>query len=426
LTYTFYISPDAYFHNGKPVEAQDVVYSFEQLASAPLLTNSSCFVMEISGAEEYRNRQKSEIAGLFIIDKKTLAITLRRPFPAFGQYLAGPGGYIIPQPADVSTSTEIGAGPYRIKWRDLSATVLEPNSDVGNAAYLDSLRFVNFTSVDEAGLAFELGRLDVINLLGESSPKFVTRGNYTSYNSNTSVYAVLGFNNNHPFQADQNFARAISFLLDRDSIIRVLLGNSAAKPIFENSDGRKLSLPLYGQFFPDSVDYYLSQLSNKPQILSFYVDSNYPILSKVARYIEGQLQSKGIKLREVKKDLRTVERDQARSDLDIYITFDVPSAANPDCIFFPLLSYSLSDQTNYLYYKDEASQTFLDNLRTETDPDRRESLALGLAQTCAVDPPVIFLYQPYLTTITKLDISGTAINPSGYIDFRRAFIETER
>jgi ABC-type transport system substrate-binding protein len=146
-------------------------------------------------------------------------------------------------------------------------------------------------------------------------------------------------------------------------------------------------------------------------------------LFKVARYIEGQLQSKGIKIKEVKKDLRYVERDQARSDLDIYITFDVPASANPDCVFYPLLSYSLSDQTNYLYYKDEASQTFLDNLRTEKDSDRRESYSLGLAQSTAIDPPVIFLYQPFLTTITKLDISGTSTSPSGYIDLRRAFIE---
>jgi ABC-type transport system substrate-binding protein len=308
----------------------------------------------------------------------------------------------------------------------LSATVLEPFSDIGDVAYLDSLRFVKCTSVDEAGLAFELGRLDVINLLGEASPKFVTRGNYTSFNSNTSVYAVLGFNNSHAFQADQNFARALSFLLDRDSVIRVLLGNSAAKPVFEDSNERKLSLPLYGQFFPDSVDYYLSLMTTHPQILTLFVDSNYPVLSRVARYIEGQLQSKGIKLNEIKADLRSIPRDDARTDLDLYITFDVPAAANPDCIFFPLLSYSLSDQTNYLYYKDEASQMFLDNLRTETDPIRRESLALGLAQSSAIDPPVLFLYQPYLTIITKLDISGIAINQSGYIDLRRAFIEVER
>ena len=426
LTYTFYISPDAYFHNGKTIEAQDVVYSFEQLASSPILTNSSCFVLEINGADEYRSRLKNEIAGMFIIDKKTLAITLKRPFPAFEEYLAGPGGYIIPQPAEVTTATEIGAGPYRIKWRDISGTVLEPFSDIGDAAYLDSLRFVKFTSVDEAGLAFELGRLDVINLLGESSPKFVTKGNYTSYNSNTSVYAILGFNNSHSFQIDRNFSKALSFLLDRDSIIRVLLGNAAAKPVFENSDERKTSLQLYGLFFPDSVDYYLSQMTTHPQILTLYVDGNYPILSKVARYIEGQLQSKGIKIKELEFDSRSLTREQAKADVDMYITFDVPSAANPDCIFYPLLCYSLSDQTNFLYFKDEATQNFLDNLRTETDPDRRESLALGLAQTSTIDPPALFLYQPFLTTITKLDISGTAINPSGYIDFRRAFIEISR
>ncbi len=210
LTYTFYLSPEAVFHNGKPVEAADVAYSLEQLALAPKLTNFSCYVLEIAGVEDFRAHLKQEIKGIFFIDKKTISITLKRPFPAFEDYLAGPAGYVIPKPGYISTGTNsVGAGLYRIKWRGPDGIVLEPFEEVGGEAYLDSLRFVRYANLEEAGLSFELGRLDMINLLGEPPPKFVTRGSFTSQNVETYANVILGINNRRDFQRDENFGKAL-------------------------------------------------------------------------------------------------------------------------------------------------------------------------------------------------------------------------
>jgi len=424
LTYTFYLRPDARFHSGKPVEASDVMYSFEQLAMAPSLTNASCFVLEIKGAEEFRNGLTSEIGGIFLIDNKTLSITLKRPFPAFEDYLIGPAGYIVPKPGNISTGTNvIGTGPYRMKWRDADDIVLEPFE---SNAFLDSLRFVRYKSAEEAGLSFELGRLDFIQLLGEPPPRFVSRGDYSSQISVSNAYVILGVNNDRSFQAGGVLGKALSFLLDRTSLIRVILGGSAALPTYDISAGKDMKLDLHLPFQPDSADYYLGTLSAPPTSLNLGVDSRFPILSKVAGYIEGQLQNKGIMVNENKMDMRWGYKSGSFLDLDLYLTYYIPVCTRFDCRLYPLLSQKLAGHTNILNYNDEPVQIFLENLRSDTDPARRESIAMGLAQSLLNDPPFVALYQPFLTTIYKADVSGLAPNSAGYVDLRKVFIEYGR
>ncbi len=422
LTYTFYLNPEARFHSGRPVEATDVAYSLEQLASAPKLNSFSCFVLEINGAEEFRNRIKSEIAGIYIIDKKTIAITLKRPFPAFEDYLAGPAGYIIPKPGEISYGLSVdGAGMYRIKWIDQSGLALEPDMYSGQEAYLDSLRFTRFDNIDKAGLAFELGDVNLLSFLGE--PKLAAKGNYSTQNIETDSYVILGINNSRGYQAGQDFGKALSFLLDRGSIIRVILGGSAIPPAIKLSNYGFLDYPLYNRPSSDSAVFYFNEIFSMRKNLNLYIDSSYPILTKVARYIEGQLQSRGIKVTEKKIDLSRQVESRFKDDMDLYITTYIPVSGNPDCMFYPLLSDNLSDQTNFLNFNDEASQSFLDNLLTETDPVRRLSFASGLAQWVVANPPLLFLYQPSLVICSKSDISGVICEKTGYPDLRKAYIK---
>jgi len=425
LTYTFYVSPGAVFHNGKPVEASDVLYSLETLVRAPRLTPFSCFILEIKGARDVRAGLRSEIAGIFIVDTKTISITLERPFPNFIDYLAGPAGYIIPRPGMVSSGLGvIGAGPYRVKWYGPEAIVVQPAGTSADAAFLDSLTFLLFDQLDEAGLAFELGRLDIINLLGEPPPKFVSKGNFTSFTSPTYSYVILGVNCSRSFQADGKFGKALSFLFDREALIRVILGGSAATPTYQVPGRPDLDIDLTFPFMPDSAAYYFSSIQNPPRTITLYVDSRYPILTNISRYLKGQLQKQNIKVVERKVDFQMIDLASARSELDLYLTYYFPAAGDPESVFYPLLDYDLSGETNFLNFTDEAIQAFLDRLHTEGLADASDNIAYGLVNSIMAEPPVIFLFQPHLTSITKDDIFGAEWDPAGFLDLRRAFIET--
>jgi len=421
LTYTFYIDPEASFHSGKAVEASDIEYSLETLALSPKLTSASCFILMVKGAEEFRHRMRNEISGIFLINTKTISITLKEPFPAFEEYLAGPGGYIIPRPGlEVPGGNVIGAGIYRINWRNPDGLSLVPFSDDRANTFLDSLEFVRYKSVDEASLSFELGNVDLLTTLGEPPPKFISGDKNASMVTKTICSAVLGVNGLRDFQKNLNFSKGLTYLLDRETIIRVILGGSAQIP-----EDLKIG---YGDdrahVNPDSSRYYFGKIDKMPSSVSLLIDSNYPSLMKVARYITGQLQNKGIKVVEKRVDLGELEDERSRSDIDMYLNYFNPVSADPDCELYPLYSYSLSGQTNYLFYKDEALQTFSDKMRRETDSDRREALAAGIMHSLVKEPPAVILYEPYLTTVYKSDITGIRPLKEGYLDLRGAFIES--
>jgi ABC-type transport system substrate-binding protein len=424
LTYTFYIRPEARFHSGKSVEATDVAYSLEQLARQPRLTAASCFVVEIKGAREFRERTKNEISGIFLIDSKTLSITLTEPFPAFEDYLAGPAGYIVPRTgSDLPGGNMIGAGEYKIKWWNADGIGLERYISDPESAFLDSLIFLRFRDVDEAALALELGRLDILPVLGVPAPSFVSRKTYTSMTSKTDCIAVLGVNNKRGFQKRGGLSRALSYMLDRESIIRAILGGTAQVP--------KIVIPDYGEVEfgsnsdsgIDSAEYYLNRIKEVPELVTLYVDSRYPPLKNVARYISGQMRNRGIQVKEKNVDLSFVEREQAESDMDLYLSYYIPVSSDPDCLFYPLFSIDLAGDSNFLYFGEEAFGKFLSRLRTETNDYRRRGIAFGLARSLVEESPAVMLYQPHLLTILAADVSGLKPLGEGYLDLRWAFIE---
>lgn len=423
LTYTFYLNPEAKFHSGKPVEATDVAYTFGSLAQSARLTPASCYILMIKGAEEFRHRVKNEISGIYIINKGTISVTLKQPFPAFEDYLAGPGGYIIPRPGLESPGAYvIGAGAYKIKWRNPDGLTVVPAEQNSTSAFLDSIQFIRYKSPDEVALSFELGRLDLVSALGEPPPKFVSNYKNTSMTTKTIDYAVLGVNGSRDYQKRLAFSKGLNFLLDRGTIIRVILGGSGHVPddlVSPEGESREAA-------FPDSADYYFRSISKLPSAVSLYVDSHYPALVNIARYIAGQLQSRGIKVLNKVTDLSSIEQDRAKSEIDLYLDYFSPVCSDPDCVLYPLYSYSLSGQCNYLYYSDEALQEFVSRLRSETDGERREILAAGLRLSLAKEPPAVILYQPYLTTVLRADISGIRPLDEGYLDLRGAFIEKDK
>jgi ABC-type transport system substrate-binding protein len=380
--------------------------------------------MKILGADEFRYKQKNEISGIYLINEKTISITLKNDFEPFLKYLAGPGGYIIPQEGLANLGGNvIGAGPYKVKWRDEGRMAIERAWTATGIANFDSIVFIYFDDSEEAALSLELGNIDLLPLLGDPPPKFVSSSDNSSIESKTWCSAVLGINGQRDYQQNGNFAKALYHLIDRETIIRVILGNSAV--LTENvlpGYGNVSLVTEYGSY-SDSVDYYLSKAGRIPKSMNFYVDARYPSMGKIASYIGGQLRFKGIETEIISIDLSSLTRKEAESNLDLYLTYLTPVSNSPDCQLEALFSEILSGHTNYLFYDDSPFQTFLSYYSKETDPGKKESYIYGLAQSVLKEPPVLLLYQPHLTTIYKKDLSGILVSKSGYVDLSEAYIE---
>ena len=117
-TYTFHLNPEARFHNGRAVTADDVVFSWERAASPDLGSSTVLTYMgDIAGLAAYSAGEASSIAGLKVIDERTLQVTLQIPRPTFLYKLAYPVSWVVDRHNVGFPGWEQhpnGTGPFRV------------------------------------------------------------------------------------------------------------------------------------------------------------------------------------------------------------------------------------------------------------------------------------------------------------------------
>ena len=76
LVHTFKLRDDAYFHNGRKMTADDVIWSYTRIMDGAKAYPGARFVRLIAGASEVEKGQAKEISGLKKIDDLTLEMKL--------------------------------------------------------------------------------------------------------------------------------------------------------------------------------------------------------------------------------------------------------------------------------------------------------------------------------------------------------------
>ena len=121
LQYTFYLRPNAKFHDGKPVTAQDFKWSIER-AAAPETASpvADTYLNDIVGALDYIKGDATEISGIRVVDDTTLSITVDQPKAYFLAKLTYPTAFVVDRATVEAggrgwTDNPNGTGPFRLK-----------------------------------------------------------------------------------------------------------------------------------------------------------------------------------------------------------------------------------------------------------------------------------------------------------------------
>jgi len=118
LVYTFWLDPDAQFHNGRRVTAKDVLFSWHRTMSPRLDTPGKWFLAPVVGAEEYAQGRAETIAGVTSPDETTVQVRLKEPLAFFLYMVVVPeSGILAPEAVDPGTLKiikPVGTGPYRV------------------------------------------------------------------------------------------------------------------------------------------------------------------------------------------------------------------------------------------------------------------------------------------------------------------------
>ena len=119
--YTFFMHPDAVFHDGRPITAQDVVYSIER-ACDPALGSpvALTYLGDIVGVHEYAQGEATSIRGLRALDAHTLEIEIDAPKAFFLAKLTYPTAFVvdgeqIEREGRAWMAQPNGSGPFRLE-----------------------------------------------------------------------------------------------------------------------------------------------------------------------------------------------------------------------------------------------------------------------------------------------------------------------
>jgi peptide/nickel transport system substrate-binding protein len=209
-TWVFHLRDGVTFHDGTPLTADDVVYTFET-------------VLDESFGAPYRSLY-TPITGVAARDAQTVEFTLSESYAPFLSYmdLAIVPKHLAADPAADFANQPIGTGPFSfVKWERNSKIELTANPDYwGGPPKLAGVTFFIIPDNTVRATALETGDLDLIH--SPLSPQDVARLKDTdgvTVTEQTALgYTYLNFNTADPILADVNVRRALAYLIDKQTI----------------------------------------------------------------------------------------------------------------------------------------------------------------------------------------------------------------
>lgn len=237
LTYTLHLRDGINWHDGKPVTAEDVVWTFNAIFAQDYKGRLYGAVMQdIVGAQDVKEGKATEAKGVKALDEKTVEITVKSAKATTLRMLTTfqpmPKHYYGDKNADEMAALDrdpLGNGSFKLKKYEVEQYVeMEPNKDYWQGApKLDGIIYKVIANTDELS-EFEIGDIDAVNFEG-SIENYETIEAYehgTLINNMNNGYAYAAFNFTNPIFQDKNVRQALNYGLDRQGFVDSFFGDT--------------------------------------------------------------------------------------------------------------------------------------------------------------------------------------------------------
>lgn len=243
LVYTFHLRDGLKWSDGKPVTADDFVYSWLRVLNPETASTYSWFVeMFINNGTEYaKGEVGAEEVGVKATDEKTLVVTIKFPASYFLQALLT--GCWMPVRQDVveanpdkwaySSDTAISNGPFKLteyKIGSYITAVKNENYWDADSVKIDNLKFSFITDQNTAYSAFIAGDVDGINSVPTTEFVNILTTDDRLHTYDQLRIRFLRLNNKSAGLDNPLVRRAINLAFDREGFLSGL-GIITAQPL---------------------------------------------------------------------------------------------------------------------------------------------------------------------------------------------------
>lgn len=194
------------FHNGKPLDVDDVIFTWRRILSMP---GTGAVALKIV-----------DMAGLRKIDPRTLRIPLTVPYALFQDDLAQ--YYMAIVPNGFNLAHPVGTGPFRLGTFEPGKRSSFPRHDRywrTDQPYADELEIVDFPSDDDRVQALLSGDVDAIDNLPPGQINNVKAAGATVLVSESGAWSPFTMRVDKPPFNDVRVRQAFRLMVDREQMV---------------------------------------------------------------------------------------------------------------------------------------------------------------------------------------------------------------
>lgn len=452
-TYTISLRTRAYWHDGKPVGADDVVFTIKTIQNSL-----------------YKSPLRANWQGVNIekLDERTVRFTLRTPYAPFIENLAVS---VLPKHLWESISPEqaplhelnmkpIGSGPYKfrrlqqdadgsISWYELSR-----NADYyQEGPYLKTITFVFFKTEEELLAAWNRNRIDGFGAV--PAGHVAELANSRSKIHTLTIPRIFGifFNDKHaPALKEKAVREAIAHALNKKEIVSSVNissiavdsmmppaspGYTSQVPTFEYNPEQARALLQKAGWKDANGDGILDRKrkEGKKEVVDSLrltlATSDWPDFVKTAEAVRSALRQVGIEVMVDSKSFNQLESEVIRPRNFDMLLFGEVYGYEPDPFPFWHSSQIKDPGLNVALYANKKVDTLLEEARKIQSPSERARRYVDMQKVIVADIPAVFLYsQLYLyllpSRIQGVDLSKISLPADRFSTINKWFISTRR
>jgi peptide/nickel transport system substrate-binding protein len=416
LTLVFHLRSGVRFHDGRSLTARDVVWTINSMRSGAVISPKASAYASISSIEAS--------------DADTVVMHLKQADNFLLTNLSTGAIGIVPEGSGREFwQRPVGTGPFRFVSQQIDQDVVIERNPLSWAAVpkLDRVRFAVVPDAITESLELEKGSGDVaINSLPmDALAVLAKRPNVRIVETLGTQIQYLNFNIRDPLLNDVRVRQAIACAIDRDLIIRTLLGGHAQPAVsmlpathwawsgdvsrftFDPARAQRLLDETGHPAGSDGIRFHLTMKTSN--------DEGTRLLAAV---LQQELSKVGILLDLRSYELATFYSDVRRGAFQMYSLRWIGGNEQPDIFSYAFSTGSFSPKgANRGHYSNSRLDALLDDAAASADAVRRRAEYVEAQQILARDLPAINLWYRNTIVVQNRRLTHVVPTPSGSYTF---------
>jgi ABC-type transport system substrate-binding protein len=423
----FTLRPGVRFSDGTSIQAADVKFAWERLASPKLKPQPSplAYLLDpVAGYQAFASGHARAISGISAPDAGTLQVDLSQPDADFPTLVASPSLAPLPRTLAANDPTgfvadPVGEGPFKLTRRPQKGQpldLLRNPATAGATAYLDHVRIVLVPDEQTAWLTFQHGQVQAAPIPTDQLTAAKTIEGTAVLQAPVATTWSLNFNLRVKPFTDPRWRHAIALAINRPSLATAFAGTRTLAPgiVPDPIPGATHTTCPACTYDPTRARALLTQLNRTaaPTSLTLAIPATAAD-ERIATLLAADLQAIGITLKLQPVPPASYLSVLAAKQPSLHL-FTLPWTGDP-----PLPDTFLSTQfathspRNLTGYANATTDTLLTQAHSTADTSTRTRLYQQAESTILTQTPTIPLLEARSNFAVTHAIEGATITPTG-------------